>query len=40
MNAPPVAGLVYASILLGCLIGAGVMVAVWEALERKYKRRR
>ena len=35
----PIAGVVYASILLGSLIAAGVGVAIWEALERRYKRR-
>ena len=36
----PIAGIVYASILLACLIGAGVGVAIWEALERRFSRRR
>ena len=35
----PIAGIVYASLLLGSLIAAGVGVAIWEALERRYKRR-
>jgi hypothetical protein len=39
MNAPPIAGIVYASILLGSLIAAGVGVAIWEALERRFSRR-
>ena len=36
----PIAGVVYASILLGSLIAAGVGVAIWEALERRFSRRR
>jgi hypothetical protein len=39
MSAPPIAGIVYASILLGSLIAAGVGVAIWEALERRLYRR-
>jgi hypothetical protein len=35
----PIAGIVYASILLGSLIAAGVGIAIWEALERRHKRR-
>ena len=39
-HAAPIAGVVYAGILLGSLIVAGVGVAIWEALERRFSRRR